>query len=985
MMSRRKRIWQGVALAVSMVVLAEGVAKMPVLGASGNGLQQTEGVLSESGNEDTGEDKDTGSTVKTDIIKNLIPDTGKTGSGTVKTVVTGTSEPDTGIGTVPGNDNADIGGTGDSDSNTASGDYTGEGSDNSNTDQIVNNGATSSTGNDGIDSYTDSGGTPDGNDEKEPGLGGTDGEDSGDEKNPPTMGSDNESDGNGDTGDGDENQGSYTIESNGKKFSDFYEAWNEIEEQTIIVLMDDVSVTASADKACILENGNVTLDLNGHTLEYTYPTSRNSSGTPDMIEIRGGTLTVTGVGTVRYKGNNTYSGACLYATGDAVLNIEGGTFSTNVSAPICVDGATLNISGGTFSGANTSSSAITVNDGTLDMSGGEVKSGKLTLTKSKDSMRVFLKKGSKFSNIESKGSNPYSVSELLDPGCGYRSGTNGSGAWIRDEKTLSGYTISNVTVDEKPMGSLTLQVDPVPGADGLQFSYSNNSTYTLTAILDGVPSGKTPVYEWYRTYNGVRQDVKAEENICTFTNGDDAGTYVYHVEATVDGDYTESATYEVKINPLQGGSIINDTYQTEYIYGDFVAPPLNGTGCFTVKPEIPEEANVKWTYRWYKDSVADNNVVNIPSDAGTYILRVEAADGLNYTATGEFQVTITQRTVTPVLEGTTTKVYDGTTEVKGVEVRLDNVVPGDSNGVGVKAASIAYNDANARLANRIVASDLELTGNKAGNYILGNTQASVEARISKAQLLVQLDVSPNTEKINRPVRVTVTALNSDGSSMDNNWLKAEDVKLFVSGRNDLEEEHTLPLKASSSRYGVYTAEYTTSIKGDKTFTVEITGNANYEVSNVASDNTLTILEKTNAVMKLTADETEDIVYGDEVTYTAVVTKENENDIDVLSGMVQFYEDEIADDNKLGSAKSIAKSGDKVSITLDEDTLTAGDHKILAVFSGSKSFEDASGGGIHDSSEKAVDVGCVRSVRFEVGGDIGRSDGIWRAETGWSSG
>ena len=407
------------------------------------------------------------------------------------------------------------------------------------------------------------------------------------------------------------------------------------------------------------------------------------------------------------------------------------------------------------------------------------------------------------------------------------------------------------------------------------------------------------------------------------------------------GDYEEWDSFTFTINPLPPGVITNRNYQTEYTYGDFAAPPQNGAGSFNVEPAIPEGADVRWVYSWYKDSVADDHVVNAPTDVGTYILRAEASDA-NYKAVGEIPVTITPRTVTPVIEGTTSKVYDGTTEAKGVEVKLDNVVPGDSNGVGVKAASIAYNDANAKQANRIIASDIELTGNKAGNYILSSTEASVEASISKAQLLIQLEVNPNTEKINRPIRITVTALNSDGSSMENNWLKAEDVKLFVSGRNDLEEEHTLPLKASGSRYGVYTAEYKTSIKGDKTFTVEIAGNSNYEVGNMASDNSLTIFDKSETVMKLTASETEDVVYGDEVTYTAVVSKENENDVDALNGTVQFYKDEIADDNKLDSAKSIAKSGDKASITLNEDTLTAGDHKILAVFSGNKSFEDTSG-------------------------------------------
>ncbi len=685
------------------------------------------------------------------------------------------------------------------------------------------------------------------------------------------------------------------------------------------------------------------MDLNGCVLSYGTSSGRSGSGRPDLISVTGGTLTVKdsgGRGAIRYSGNNSYSGSCLYAGSKGTLNIEGGTFSSTASAPVYIDGATLNVDG---EGSNDISiSAVTMNNGTLDISGDRAKVGTLTLTRSRSDMQVKLGKGSSFSSIESKGSSgveAFKVSELLAEGCGFRS-NGSSGSWITDEARLSGTSIRSVTVDTKPFTSLSLQVSPaLENGSHLEFSYNGDKSYTLTAEVKGGTS-EEPKYQWYRTYNGTRQEVDSTGKNCTFSNRDDAGTYVYHVEVSV-GNYKEEATFEVTIDPLSAGTITNNNYETTYTYGKFVAPPVNGGSSFSIDSGNVETGDFEWSYKWYKGSAADGNAVNAPSDAGNYILRVEAADGPNYKAVGDIPVTITQCTVTPVIEGTTSKVYDGTTEAKGAEVVLEKVVLGDESGVGVKVESIAYNDANARLANRIVASGIELTGNKSGNYILSDTQATVEADISKAELLIQMNVSPNTQKINRPVTVTVTVLNSDNSPIDNNGLKAEDVVLAVSGRNDTEEEHTLSLKASGSQYGVYTAEYTTDIKGDKTFTAKIGSNANYEVKNVASDNSLTILEKTGTVMKLTASETEDIVYGDEVTYTAVVSKENEDDADSLSGTVQFYEEEVADDNKIGSAQSITTSGGKVSITLDESVLEAGDHKILAVFSGSRSFEDVS--------------------------------------------
>lgn len=867
----------------------------------------------------------------------------------------------------PGDDSAGTEGSGSTDTDAVPGNNTGEDANISNTgnggdtgsdegnETETDNGQAGNTGGaspvtdpvtDG-DTNTDPAGTPeenqpsetpgagnDGNESQEPGTdGGNEGNEGGDEKPQPNP---------------DDEQQKYTavIGGNEISFDDFADVWNQNindKGKITVQLEDNITVSPSADDTdslCKLTGGEVTLDLNGHELAYKCPAGRSTSGSPDLIEVSGGTLTIEdssgGNGTISYTGNGNYSGACVLASGGTVT-VKGGTFRSNVSAPVSIESeAVLNIEDGTFHNTSSSGSAITINNGKLSMTGGKVTGGSLSLYKKDNGLDVSLGAGSEFSEIKFIGTERGSVSEVLALDCGFRSSPSGN--WITDEDALSGSSIRNVRVDKKPIRSVILRADP--DQNEVQFSYNGGTEFTLTADVEPADGGSDlREYEWYQTYNdGVKAQIENVGNTYKFsTAGHDAGIYGYHV-CVKSGDYEEWASFTLEIKPLPDGVITNNNYQTEYTYGDFVAPPQNGMGSFHVEPAIPEGANVRWTYRWYKDSVADDHVVNGPTNVGSYILKVEATD-TNYSAVGDIPVTITPRTVTPVIDGTTSKVYDGTTEAKGVEVKLDNVVSGDAGGVGVRVASIAYNDANARLANRIVASGIELTGNKAGNYVLSSTQASVEAGISKAELLIQMSVSPNTQKVNRPVTVTVTVLNSDNSPIDNNGLKAEDVILSVSGRNDTEEEHTLALKASGSQYGVYTTEYTTGIKGDKTFTARIAGNANYEVKNVASDNTLTILEKTGAVMTLTASETEDIVYGDEVTYTAVVSKENEDDADALNGNVQFYEEEISDDRKIGSAQSVIMSGDKASITLDESVLEAGDHKILAVFSGSRSFED----------------------------------------------
>ena len=373
MMSRRKKMWRGLAFAVAVAVLAEGVARMPVLEAAGNGVQQTPGVSAEQGEENSG----TGKSSKTDIIKNVIPDMGGTGGSNT--------------GVLPGNNT----GEGSNSSGTTNGNGTGSLDNNGPTggDGTVNDGKTPSTGNPVTDgsTNTDSAGSVDENSDKktepnETGNGGTGSQPS----ETPGTGNDGSGDkpgtdeGNGDGEDKDpapdDSQQKNTIVIDGKEvpFNDFAEIWkDEINGQTVEVKLDkDIQVTFSdntADSICKLTGGNVTLDLNGCVLSYGASSGRSGSGRPDLISVTGGTLTVKdsgGRGAIRYSGNSSYSGSCLYAGSKGTLNIEGGTFSSTASAPVYIDGeegATLNVDG--EGSSDISISAVTMNNGKLDISG----------------------------------------------------------------------------------------------------------------------------------------------------------------------------------------------------------------------------------------------------------------------------------------------------------------------------------------------------------------------------------------------------------------------------------------------------------------------------------------------------------------------------------------------------------------------------------------------------------------------------------------
>ncbi len=110
-------------------------------------------------------------------------------------------------------------------------------------------------------------------------------------------------------------------------------------------------------------------------------------------------------------------------------------------------------------------------------------------------------------------------------------------------------------------------------------------------------------------------------------------------------------------------------------------------------------------------------------------IELSGADASNYelpdtvpSATGE----ILPKTVTPSLSGTATKDYDGTTDVKGLSVRLSGVVTGDDVFV---SASYQYDSADAGSDIGISVTDITLTGADASNYVLSATELSTTGEI----------------------------------------------------------------------------------------------------------------------------------------------------------------------------------------------------------------------------------------------------------------
>ena len=246
-----------------------------------------------------------------------------------------------------------------------------------------------------------------------------------------------------------------TIDGTSTEYTNLKEAWAAVSGRTARITLTGNVTTRSPETVCSLSSGNVTLDLNGHTWSYQSMSDQSDAIPPDLLTIGGdASLTIEGTGTMSYIGNGDYSGACVYVKDSASVTIQNGTFSSNASAPVYVEGASLTVTGGTFRAADSDSNAISVTNGTYRMTGGEVALGNLVLSNTNGSQSVSIGGTSRLSGLVTKGSHALTIRETLAKGYGYqkigkaRSNSSG-GTWISDEETLSGNQVSSVRTAAK--------------------------------------------------------------------------------------------------------------------------------------------------------------------------------------------------------------------------------------------------------------------------------------------------------------------------------------------------------------------------------------------------------------------------------------------------------------------------------------------------------------------------------------------------------
>lgn len=154
------------------------------------------------------------------------------------------------------------------------------------------------------------------------------------------------------------------------------------------------------------------------------------------------------------------------------------------------------------------------------------------------------------------------------------------------------------------------------------------------------------------------------------------------------------------------------------------------------------------TYQWYQVNEYGVPQLITGANAATYAPTglalgdytyycLVTCDGYEVTSP-QVTVTVEQKVLTPSIQGTTTKIYDGnTTAPSGLSISLEGIV--NNENVTASATSYSYNSKDVQTADTITASGITLSGTDRGNYTLVSTTATVEGRITPRGITVTPD------------------------------------------------------------------------------------------------------------------------------------------------------------------------------------------------------------------------------------------------------
>ena len=259
-------------------------------------------------------------------------------------------------------------------------------------------------------------------------------------------------------------------------------------EQVIKLYQDYDGKYATGNKPIVLNNGTITLNLNGHALKKICLTAQES-----RVEITGN----GSVSQVLASGQN----------GKLVINSETVTVTAFTYAQ---NGGRLELSAGTYNGA-----LAVYADSSASLSGGTYQ-------------RIY---GTRLAGVAPK--------DLLADGKGYK--FTSSQRWVSYMYLETGQeSLDNVTVTNAPIENMTLT------ASNTTITYGDTLTLTATTTkANGVDNGKIISYQWY---NGT-EEMSGENNPSYTLSNLSAGNYTFRCVATCD-NYPLIKDISITVTPV---------------------------------------------------------------------------------------------------------------------------------------------------------------------------------------------------------------------------------------------------------------------------------------------------------------------------------------------------------------------------------------------------------------------------------------------------
>ena len=279
----------------------------------------------------------------------------------------------------------------------------------------------------------------------------------------------------------------------------------------------------------------------------------------------------------------------------------------------------------------------------------------------------------------------------------------------------------------------------------------------------------------------------------------------------------------------------------------------------------------------------------------------------NYTPVNATPVTITGATLAE-------KVFDGFDDGTVAEVTFKKENDEVVDLKGKYTATVKYDNANAG-TNKTATVTVSITDR---NYKLANnTYTITTAEIKKATAQVKIQLTSNQQKVGKAVGVVVGVLNPNSNyvvSQPKTVVMDTPAGIILNKIEDIifTGTYNIPLDATI---------------GDMNFTAKITDPNFVEASATA---VLKVVDKGPVNVTLTADKTENVTYGDSVTFTAKAAKANADDTDTLAGKLTLS----LGGKVLGETEDPTKD---ITVTLDKADLKAGTHTLKADFVSSNNF------------------------------------------------